>query len=76
MGGVIPTNLEDAPPPLCSFCHTSLPVYSPSHKKHTLKRKWDILWGGSLIPNKHKKATTVYPFAAFGHLAVSPPTHT
>ena len=26
-------------PPLCSFCHTSLPVYSPSHKKHTLKRK-------------------------------------
>ena len=39
-GGVIPPNLVDAPPPpLCSFCHTSLPVYPPSHKKHTLNKK-------------------------------------
>ena len=37
-GGSYPPNWW-MPPPLCSFCHTSLPVYSPSHKKHTLKRK-------------------------------------
>ena len=36
--GLIPPYLVDAPPPLCSFCHTSPPVYSPdaSSMKHTL----------------------------------------
>ena len=77
--GLIPPNLVDAPPPtVCSFYHTSLPMYSPdaSSMKYILNKKKFFLWGGSLVPNKHKKAATISPAAGFGPLAVPPPPNT
>ena len=74
-GGVIPPNLVDAPPSVQLVPHFPPGVLPLPQKAHPQQKK-NFLSDGSLIPNKLKKAATFSPSAAFGHLAVSPPTHT
>ena len=68
LGGLVPPNLVDVPPPVQLLPHFP-PMYSPdaSSMKHTLNKKIFSFRGGSLIPNKHKKAATASSSAAFGH---------